>query len=117
MFWDEKNPEKFTINTRKGLFQYISLTFVISSVPKSLQRTMENLLQGIPQVIIWMDDILLSRIDDNDHLTNLEALLKKLSAAGLRLAALAAYEYKISNIAGETNAMRMCKVVPHCLWC
>lgn len=36
----------------------------------------------------------MSRKDGNDHLANLEALLKKLSAAGL--AALAAYEYKIA---------------------
>ena len=46
----------------------------------------------------------MSRKDGNDHLASLEALLKKLSAAGLWLAALAAYEYKIAYIAGETNA-------------
>ena len=49
---------------------------------------MENLLQGIPQVIVSMDDILMSLIsgkDDNNHIANLEAVLKKLSEAGLRL--------------------------------
>ncbi|PFX11106.1 Retrovirus-related Pol polyprotein from transposon 17.6 [Stylophora pistillata] len=46
---------------------------------------MENLLQGIPQVIVRMDDILISGKDDNDHMAKLEAVLKKLSTAGLRL--------------------------------
>ena len=46
---------------------------------------MENLLQGISHVIVRMDDILISGKDDNNHLANLEAMLKKLSEAGLRL--------------------------------
>ena len=32
-----------------------------------------------------MDDILISRKDDHNHIANLEAVLKKLSEAGLRL--------------------------------
>ena len=32
-----------------------------------------------------MDDILISGKDDNNHIANLEAVLKKLSEAGLRL--------------------------------
>ena len=32
-----------------------------------------------------MDDILISRKDDNNHIANLEAVLKKLSEAGLQL--------------------------------
>ena len=46
---------------------------------------MENLLQGIPQVIVRMDDTVISRKNDNNHIANLEAVLKKLSEAGLRL--------------------------------
>ena len=46
---------------------------------------MENLLQGIPQVNVWMDDILISGKDYNNHVANLEAVLQKLSEAGLWL--------------------------------
>ena len=42
-------------------------------------------MQGIPRVIVRMDDILISGKDHYDHLPNLEAVLKKLSAAELRL--------------------------------
>ena len=46
---------------------------------------MENLLQGIHQVILPMDDILISGKDNNNHIANLEAVLNKLPEAGLRL--------------------------------
>lgn len=85
MTFDEESRKFTTINTHKGLFQYNRLPFGISSAPGIFQRTMENLLQGIPHVIIRMDDIHISGKDDNDHLSNLEAVLKRLSAAGLRL--------------------------------
>ena len=37
---------------------------------------MENPLQGIPQVIVRMDDILISGKDGNNHIANLEACQK-----------------------------------------
>ena len=85
MTLDEESRKFTTINTHKGLFQYNRLPFTISSAPGIFQRTMENLLQGIPHVTVRMDDILSSGKDVNDYLTNLEAVFKKLSAAGLRL--------------------------------
>ena len=85
MTLDEESRKFTTINTHKGLFQYNRLPFGVSSAPGIFQRTMENLLQGIPQVIVRMDDILISGKDDNNHIANLEAVLKKLSEAGLRL--------------------------------
>ena len=85
MTLDEESRKFTTITTHKGLFQYNRLPFGVSSAPGIFQRTMENLLQGIPRVIVRMDDILISGKDDNNHIANLEAVLKKLSEAGLRL--------------------------------
>ena len=45
---------------------------------------MENLLQGIPHVVLRVDDILVSGKDDPDHLANLKAVLSRLSTAGLK---------------------------------
>ena len=76
-----------TINTRKGLFQYNRLPFGVSSAPGIFQRNMEKLsgLQNISYVIVRVDDILVSSTDDEDHLSNLEEVLKRLAEAGLRL--------------------------------
>ena len=46
---------------------------------------MENLLQGIPHVAVRVEDILVSGKDDPDHLANLEAVLSRISTAGLKL--------------------------------
>ena len=85
MTLDEESRKFTTINIHKGLFQYNRLPFGVASAPGIFQRMTENLLQGIPQVIVRMDDILISGKDDNNHITNLEAVLKKLSEAGLQL--------------------------------
>ena len=54
----EDQSKKFTtINTHKGLFQFNRLPYGVSSSPGIFQRTMENLLQGIPFVVVRVDDI------------------------------------------------------------
>ena len=46
--------------THKGLYRYNRLHFSVSAVPGIFQRTMENLLQGMPHVSIYLDDILVT---------------------------------------------------------
>ena len=82
----EESSKKFTtINTHKGLYQYNRLPFGVSSAPGIFQRTVENLLQGIPHVVVRIDDILVSGKDELNHRANLEKVLSRLSSAGLRL--------------------------------
>ncbi|XP_038590459.1 uncharacterized protein K02A2.6-like [Micropterus salmoides] len=82
---DEEAKRYVTINTHKGLFTYKVLPFGVSSSPAIFQRTMEGLLQGIPGVAIFLDDILLTGKDDQEHLQTLSTVLKRLQDAGLRL--------------------------------
>ena len=82
---DEESRVYTTINTHRGLYQYNRLPFGISSSPGIFQRTMENLLQNIPFVIVRADDILVGGTDDCDHLSNLETVLSRLAQAGVRL--------------------------------
>ena len=37
---------------------------------------MENLLQNIPYVLVWLDDILVSGADDDVYFRNLKEVLK-----------------------------------------
>ena len=82
---DDTSKQYTVINTHKGLFQYNRLPFGISSAPGIFQRTMDNLLQGIPNVVTRVDDILVSGSDDDSHVDNLEAVLKRCQQEGLRL--------------------------------
>ena len=46
---------------------------------------MENILQGIPQVAIYLDDVLITGRSDKEHMDTLNLVLTKLEAAGLHL--------------------------------
>ena len=82
---DDESKELVTINTQKGLFRYNRLPFGVASAPSIFQRTMENLLHGIPHVSVYIDDILITGESDTEHLNNLAEVLKRLEAAGMRL--------------------------------
>ena len=55
---DEHSCRFVTINTHKGLFEYKRLPFGVASAPLTFQRIMENLLQRIQEVCVYIDDIL-----------------------------------------------------------
>ena len=82
---DEGSKKYLTINTHKGLFVYNRMPFGVSSSPAIFQRTMEGVLRGIPQVAVYLDDIILTGKDDQDHLKTLDSVLQRLEEAGLRL--------------------------------
>jgi hypothetical protein len=82
---EEDSKKYVTINTPKGLFRYNRLPFGVSSAPAIFQRIMDTILSGIPFVVSRMDDILISGENDEDHVRNLDEVLKRLAAAGLRL--------------------------------
>lgn len=82
---DEKSRVYTTINTQKGLFQCNILPFGISSAPAIFQRTFESLLQGLPHVIAYIDDMLVTGRMELDHLQNVDKILTRLEATGMRL--------------------------------
>ena len=82
---NDESKQYVTVNTHRGLFTYNRLPFGVASAPAIFQRTMEGLLKGIPLVVVYLDDILVSGVDDADHLRNLDEVLSRLEEAGLRL--------------------------------
>ena len=73
------------INTHCGLFHFNHLPFGISSAPGIFQLTIKNLLNGIPRVILYLDDILVIGVVKEDHLHNLQLVFERLHSAGLFL--------------------------------
>ena len=82
---DEDSRKYTTINTTKGIFEYTRLPYGISAAPGIFQRTMDNLLQGIPMCCIYLDDILVSGKTVSEHNANLKLVLDRLQSHGLRL--------------------------------
>ena len=64
----EESKKFVVINTHKGLFRYTRLPFGIFSAPAIFQRVMESVLQGIPKVVVYLDDILVAGDSEKEHL-------------------------------------------------
>ena len=73
------------VNTHRGLFHYNRLPFGIPSAPGIFQRVTECLLRGLPGVIVYLDDILITGSSIEEHLATLEKVFQTLEAAGLKL--------------------------------
>ena len=82
---DEESQKYTTINTHRGLFQYTRLPFGINSAPGIFQRMIDSLVRDIPNTCAYLDDILVTGKNDQEHLATLKAVLQRLSDSGLRL--------------------------------
>ena len=82
---DEDSRRYVTINTHRSLYQYTRLPFGVASTPAMFQRLMDTILQGIPHVICYIDDILVTGKDDDDHLQNLASVLRQLQKYSIRV--------------------------------
>jgi len=63
------------------------LPFGVSAAPAIFQRTMETILQGLPGVCIYLDDLLITGKSNEEHLFNLSAILHRLATVGMKLKA------------------------------
>ena len=82
---DETSKQYVAINTHKGLYQKNRLPFGAAAAPSIFQRTLENLLQNISHVTIYLDTILVTGTSEAEHLDTLEQVLTYLETAGLIL--------------------------------
>lgn len=82
---DPESRKYVTINTHLGLFQYTGLPFGVSSSPAIFQKCMDQVLSGLNGVGCYLDDIIVTGKNDEEHLRNLEQVIKKLDNFGLKL--------------------------------
>ena len=82
---DKPSKNLVVINTPKGLFKYNRLLFGVSCAPGIFQRVMDSLLKGIPGVVVYLDDFLITGPSEEEHLSSLKQVLTRLQDAGLRL--------------------------------
>jgi len=85
MLLDEESSKLVVINTHQGLYCYTGLPFGVASAPAVFQRAMDSILQGMPHVICFLDDILIAGTTEAEHDKNLEEVLRRLQDNGVRL--------------------------------
>lgn len=82
---NEKLTPYIMINTRQGLYRHTRLPFGVASAPVLFRKMMDTVLQGIPGVISYIDDILFSGRMKKNHLKSLEEVFQRLEKHGFRL--------------------------------
>ncbi len=71
---DDAAKKLLVINTPKGLFAFNRLPFGVASAPAIFQQEMEKMLQGIKDVAVYLDDILVVSKTKEGHLRTLDKL-------------------------------------------
>ena len=81
---NEESRKFTTVNTFRGMYQFRRMPFGVASASAIFQRTIESVVRGAPHMIVRANDILVSGLDDEEHLVNVNEVLSRLERAGLR---------------------------------
>ncbi|KII65712.1 Transposon Tf2-6 polyprotein [Thelohanellus kitauei] len=82
---DEKSQEILVINTHRGLFKYTRLPFGLASAPSIWQHAMDQILDRLPMVGCYLDDIIVSGRSREEHCENIKKVFQRLSEYGLKI--------------------------------
>ncbi|CAB3257988.1 unnamed protein product [Arctia plantaginis] len=82
---DDKSQEYMTINTHLGLFRPTRLQFGVSSGPSVFQSVMDQILQNVSNVRVFIDDIIISGNSSQDCQKNLENVLQRFKQYNVRV--------------------------------
>ena len=83
----EADRPKTAFGTTEGLFQFRVMPFGLSNAPATFQRLMDLVLAKLQwsECLVYLDDVIVLGRSFEEHLTNLQSVLKQLRQAGLRL--------------------------------
>jgi cleavage and polyadenylation specificity factor subunit 1 len=76
---------KTAIITPFGLFEYVRMPFGLRNAGQTFQRLMDQVLQGLDYVFVYLDDVLIASPDEETHWEHLQEVFKRLKEAGLVL--------------------------------
>lgn len=88
-FWqiklDDSSSKLCTMSTPYGRYRFLLMPFGIASAPEIFQAAMHHVLEGLPNVAVVMDDILLWGKTKQEHDHSLQLLLTPCREQNLRL--------------------------------
>ncbi|EPB69223.1 reverse transcriptase [Ancylostoma ceylanicum] len=82
---DDESKELLAINTHCGLFRYNRLTFGVKSAPGIFHQIIDSMIAGLNGVAAYLDDIIVTGRNMEEHRQNLEALSERIHTYGFRV--------------------------------
>ena len=79
-----ESQKRLALSTHRGVLLQTRLPFGISSAPGYFQEIMERITCDLKGVAVYLDDILVSGSNEEEHIKNLQSLLQRLQDKGLR---------------------------------
>ncbi len=81
------DAHKTAFRCHRGLFQFRRMPFGLCNAPASFQRIMDQVLQGLVCVcvFVYLDDIVVFSKNPKDHAHHLQLVFDRLKAAGLKM--------------------------------
>ncbi len=82
---DEASKQLTTISTPYGLFEYNFLPFGLSAAPAIFQKVVDEIIDGLPGVLAYQDDLIVHGMNSAEHSKNLRSLLLRLVEKNVRI--------------------------------
>lgn len=84
---DPKHIEKTAFSTDKGHFEFTRMPFGLKNAPATFQRAMNDILADYigSKCYVYLDDIIIIGYNLENHLQNLQLVLKRLSEFNLKI--------------------------------
>ena len=77
------DQEKTTINTTLGLFKFLRMPFGLKNAGQCFQRNVNIVLDGIPRIFVYMDDVIIASRNEKEHIEDLQRVLQRLQQFNL----------------------------------
>ena len=66
-----------------GLYEWLVMPFGVRNAANTFQRMMDRMLQGLPFAFVYLDDILVASMTEQEHLDDVQTVLQHLQQFGL----------------------------------